>query len=123
MMPNSRFLKSILCIFWIAIFDFIHIFAFFFSHFQLTGNYLKGLTITCAIGAGALGLSAATLPFVLPAFRRVCIPYVPATVKQIENVVKLMDQYKNANPATRGLKIIDLGSGDGRVILNWLRRD
>jgi hypothetical protein len=76
-----------------------------------------GLTIACAIGTSALGVTALSIPFILPAFRRVCLPYVPATEAQIKNVLKLLgtNQQKVASQA-KGPKIIDLGSGDGRVV-------
>jgi hypothetical protein len=69
-----------------------------------------GTTIACIIGGGALGLTAISVPFITPAFRRVCLPYVPATNQQIANVIKLLKKYPNASP------IVDLGSGDGRVV-------
>jgi hypothetical protein len=84
-----------------------------FSHIQMGG---LGLTIACTIGAGALGISALSIPFVLPAFRRVCLPYVPATEKQIENVKSLLGKYHKMSILADGPKIIDLGSGDGRVV-------
>lgn len=52
-------------------------------------------------------------PFVLPALRRYCLPYVPATPIQIE---KILLQLRG-----RPGKIVDLGSGDGRVVSTWLR--
>lgn len=48
------------------------------------------------------------LPFVLPGFRKVCLPYVPATEAQIQNVIKCL--------ANRKGSLIDLGSGDGRIV-------
>lgn len=47
-------------------------------------------------------------PFVSPALRRVCLPYVPATTSQVNNVLL----------ALRGRhgSLLDLGSGDGRIV-------
>ena len=58
-------------------------------------------------GAG-FGLVAVTIPFILPALRRYCLPYVPATTVQVE---KVMSQLKG-----RAGRVVDLGSGDGRVV-------
>lgn len=72
-----------------------------------------GATIAFTIGAGAFGLTAICVPFVLPAFRSCCLPFVPATRVQIQNVIKLLGKC----PApVEGPKIIDLGSGDGRIV-------
>ncbi|GFR31101.1 ATP synthase subunit C lysine N-methyltransferase, partial [Trichonephila clavata] len=60
-------------------------------------------------GAVAVSLLAGSLPFVLPAFRRICLPYVPATDNQIQHVISLLK--------TRKGNLIDLGSGDGRIVL------
>lgn len=63
------------------------------------------------VGASAIGISVMTLPFVTPAFRRICIPYVPASSQQISNVMQLLKRVeKPVDP------VIDLGSGDGRVV-------
>jgi hypothetical protein len=62
------------------------------------------------------------VPFLLPAFRRVCLPFIPATDKQIQNVLKLLGTYGKENHALAevGPKIIDLGSGDGRIVSHFL---
>lgn len=49
-----------------------------------------------------------SIPFISPAFRRICLPYIPATPKQIENVILAL-----GNPSG---KVVDLGSGDGRIV-------
>ncbi|KAJ8873608.1 hypothetical protein PR048_024426 [Dryococelus australis] len=56
----------------------------------------------------AVGLSIVCLPFVLPALRRVCLPYVPATTAQVQNVL--------AGLSGRSGRLVDLGSGDGRIV-------
>ncbi|CAD6188100.1 unnamed protein product [Caenorhabditis auriculariae] len=45
----------------------------------------SGTVIAGVAGATALAISAAAIPFVAPALRRVCIPYVPATCSQLAN--------------------------------------
>lgn len=39
------------------------------------------------------------------------LPYVPASSSQIENVMKAL-----LNGKSKGKKLIDLGSGDGRIV-------
>jgi len=63
------------------------------------------MTVT---GGTAVALSVVCLPFVLPAVRRVCLPYVPATATQIRNVMHAL--------AGRSGRLVDLGSGDGRIV-------
>lgn len=70
-----------------------------------------GSTIACVLGSTALSITALSVPFVTPALRRVCIPYVPASDLQIQNVKRLV--IKCSSPVS---PIIDLGSGDGRVV-------
>ncbi|XP_057566161.1 ATP synthase subunit C lysine N-methyltransferase isoform X7 [Hippopotamus amphibius kiboko] len=52
---------------------------------------------------------AVATPFITPALRRICLPFVPATTKQVENVVKML----------RGRRgpLVDIGSGDGRIVI------
>lgn len=63
---------------------------------------------TWLVGGAGIGLIAASIPFVLPALRRYCLPYVPATPVQIERVLWQL--------RGRQGKVVDLGSGDGRVV-------
>lgn len=72
---------------------------------SFTGLFLAGAT-----GLTALGISALCFPFVAPALRRICLPYVPASTSQVENVVKALT-LRNAKG-----RLIDLGSGDGRIV-------
>lgn len=69
----------------------------------------RGIWAAWLAGGTAFGLLALSLPFVLPALRRHCLPYVPATPIQIE---KILHQLKG-----RHGKMVDLGSGDGRVVI------
>lgn len=70
-----------------------------------TGKIL--LTATAGI---AFGVTIVCSSFVAPAFRRFCLPYVPATKEQINHVISCLP--KNANG-----KILDIGSGDGRIVI------
>ena len=42
-----------------------------------------GLIIAGMVGGLGLGVTAITIPFLLPALRRVCLPFVPATTTQV----------------------------------------
>ncbi|XP_049808754.1 ATP synthase subunit C lysine N-methyltransferase [Schistocerca nitens] len=68
-----------------------------------TGLLLVGIT-----GGAAVAISFACAPFVSPALRRICLPYVPATTAQVQNVLTLLGKRKG--------NVIDLGSGDGRIV-------
>ena len=57
-------------------------------------------------GGITVGLCALVTPFILPAVRKHCLPYVPATTQQVRLVVE------NA----KGKTLVDIGSGDGRVV-------
>jgi len=46
-----------------------------------------GIAVVLAFGGAGVGLLVVALPFVLPALRRYCLPYVPATPVQIERVL------------------------------------
>lgn len=70
----------------------------------------RGVWAIWLVGGAGVGLFALSIPFVLPALRRYCLPYVPATPIQIE---KILHQLKG-----RKGKTVDLGSGDGRVV-SW----
>ena len=71
-----------------------------------------GIAVVLAFGGTGVGLLVVALPFVLPALRRYCLPYVPATPVQIERVLSQLEGRKG--------KVVDLGSGDGRVVSGCL---
>lgn len=71
---------------------------------------LLGKVALAASGIGAFGIVAVTLPFLSPAFRRVCLPYVPATDVQLRNVMSVL------RTRTKRTGLVDLGSGDGRIV-------
>jgi len=70
-----------------------------------SGKILLGIA-----GTSFVGMCAVTLPFLLPAARRVCLPYVPATDAQVHNVMSLVTACKSG-------RLVDLGSGDGRIVI------
>ena len=78
----------------------------------------KGLVLAALTGGAALSLSVICLPFVTPALRKYCLPYVPATNQQVENVLKALSLggTSKSNPVGKQ-KLVDVGSGDGRIVL------
>nr|ACO10837.1 C16orf24 [Caligus rogercresseyi] len=75
----------------------------------------KGLIIAGVIGGAAIAISGLCLPFVTPALRRICLPYVPATDTQVQNVMKALQ----GRP--KGGTLVDIGSGDGRIVFEAAR--
>lgn len=74
-----------------------------------------GFYTTLGISALAVGGTILAIPFLTPAMRKHALPYVPATPKQISNVFKAVRSYRpEINPSST--KLIDLGSGDGRIV-------
>ena len=94
-----------------------------------------GLAAVAVTGTVAVGLCVISAPFVTPALRKHCLPFVPATARQIANVIH-MCKYNGPrlNSSLRELSnlefkartresesLIDLGSGDGRIVLEAAR--
>ncbi|XP_030630463.1 ATP synthase subunit C lysine N-methyltransferase [Chanos chanos] len=76
------------------------------------GSGLKkrlGIIATCAVGGSLVALYAVAGPFIAPALRKICLPFVPATSAQVENVLKVLQ--------TRSGSLVDIGSGDGRIVI------
>lgn len=67
-----------------------------------------GKILIYGTGGLAVGVSIVCIPFVSPAFRRFCLPYVPATTDQLLGVTKAL--------AGRSGRLLDVGSGDGRIV-------
>nr|XP_020668420.1 protein FAM173B isoform X1 [Pogona vitticeps]XP_020668421.1 protein FAM173B isoform X1 [Pogona vitticeps]XP_020668422.1 protein FAM173B isoform X1 [Pogona vitticeps] len=68
-----------------------------------------GLLLTSVIGGSLVALYAVTTPFIAPALRKHCLPFVPATSKQMEYVLKMLKG--------RHGSLVDVGSGDGRIVI------
>lgn len=67
----------------------------------------------CISLAGGIGIGFTIIcyPFVAPAFRKYCLPYVPATTTQVDNIMVALRQ------STKSGKLLDIGSGDGRIVI------
>uniref|UniRef100_A0A8D8ULQ0 Protein FAM173B n=1 Tax=Cacopsylla melanoneura TaxID=428564 RepID=A0A8D8ULQ0_9HEMI len=74
-----------------------------------TGKVLLALS-----GGTAIALTTVCYAFVSPAFRKITLPYVPATSTQISNIVKALEG--------RSGRLIDLGSGDGRIVIETAKK-
>ncbi|CAD6994009.1 unnamed protein product [Ceratitis capitata] len=70
----------------------------------------SGKILIAATGGVGIGLSVICASFVAPAFRRICLPYVPATTEQVRNVLNFL-------PKNSQGKLLDIGSGDGRIVV------
>ncbi|XP_065579665.1 ATP synthase subunit C lysine N-methyltransferase-like isoform X2 [Artemia franciscana] len=71
----------------------------------------RGLILAACFGGAALGISFVCIPFVLPGFRKYCLPYVPASNEQVTNVLK------GLKFCDRSKRLLDIGSGDGRIVI------
>ncbi|XP_038574725.1 ATP synthase subunit C lysine N-methyltransferase [Micropterus salmoides] len=73
-----------------------------------------GLILTGVLGGSLVALYAVAAPFVTPALRKVCLPFVPATTTQVENVFRVL--------RVRSGTLVDIGSGDGRIVIAAAKR-
>ncbi|XP_034039756.1 ATP synthase subunit C lysine N-methyltransferase [Thalassophryne amazonica] len=73
-----------------------------------------GLVVTGLLGGSLLALYAVLVPFVTPALRKICLPFVPATTAQVENVLRVF--------RARSGTLVDIGSGDGRIVIAAAKR-
>lgn len=67
-----------------------------------------GKALIYTTGSLAIGVSIVCIPFVSPALRKICLPYVPATTEQLIGVTRAL--------RGRSGKLLDVGSGDGRIV-------
>ena len=88
-----------------------------------------GLYVTIGIGSLAIGCSLAAIPFLTPAMRKHALPYIPATPKQIGNVFQSVRAYGRAHNTSAfdvlkqpAVRLVDLGSGDGRIVFEAASR-
>ena len=78
-----------------------------------------GLIIASLVGGAGLAITTVCVPFVLPALRRVCLPFVPATSSQLNNVRSALQGRARSSPAPA--RLLDIGSGDGRIVIQSAR--
>ncbi|XP_011497392.1 PREDICTED: protein FAM173B [Ceratosolen solmsi marchali] len=68
-----------------------------------------GIALATLTGGIGLAISVITIPFITPAFRKICLPYVPSTTDQIKNIILALKG--------RSGSVLDVGSGDGRIVI------
>ncbi|XP_060899796.1 ATP synthase subunit C lysine N-methyltransferase [Labrus mixtus] len=73
-----------------------------------------GLLFTGVLGGSLFALYAGAAPFITPALRKICLPFVPATSAQVDNVLRVL--------RARSGTLVDLGSGDGRIVIAAAKR-
>jgi len=67
-----------------------------------------GVIVTGLLGGSLVVLYAVAAPFIAPALRKYCLPFVPATTAQVKNVLGVL--------RARSGTLADIGSGDGRIV-------
>ncbi|OQV11399.1 putative Protein FAM173B [Hypsibius exemplaris] len=70
----------------------------------------KSLVIGACVATSTV-IGGLLIPFVSPGFRRIALPYVPATDSQVKLVASILTR------RTPGSRVVDLGSGDGRLVM------
>lgn len=81
---------------------------------ETSGSSIKkrvGLLATWALGGSLVALYAVAGPFVAPALRKICLPFVPATNTQVKNVLSVLQSGSRT--------LVDIGSGDGRIVSHF----
>ncbi|CAI2727140.1 unnamed protein product [Schistosoma spindalis] len=94
------------------------------SSIQSTSDRHPLLWNPVLIGCGITTVTSCYIfwSFISPAFRKMCLPFLPATSTQLDNTCKLLE-YAQSQKSDKSLgSIIDLGSGDGRVLIDLLSR-
>lgn len=75
-----------------------------------------GKVLIFGSAAVAVGISVVCFPFVSPALRKFTLPFIPCTDNQLKNILKVLPK----NP--KNLKVLDIGSGDGRIVIEAAKR-
>ena len=78
-----------------------------------------GLVVAGVVGGAALAVTTVCVPFLVPALRRVCLPFVPATPTQLANVRAAL-RGRSSQQQQRAT-LLDIGSGDGRIVVEAAR--
>ncbi|GAB0086402.1 fam173b [Sergentomyia squamirostris] len=88
----------------------------FVENEEKPGKSVSGKILLALTGGLGLAITCVSIPFVSPAFRKICLPYVPATPAQITNVLSALHRASGLPKPPRNL-VLDIGSGDGRIVL------
>ena len=79
-------------------------------------NYLGKILIGTS-ACVAVGISVVCFPFISPALRKFTLPFVPATDSQLRNIMKVLPKDSQVK-----VKVLDIGSGDGRIVIEAAKR-
>lgn len=85
-------------------------------HNKKPTSSIVGKILIGSSAAVAVGISIICFPFVSPALRKFTLPFIPATDNQLKNIMKVLPKIPN------GAKVLDIGSGDGRIVIEAARR-
>lgn len=78
---------------------------------------IAGKILIGSSAAVAVGISVVCFPFVSPALRKFTLPFIPATDRQLRNILKVLPK-----SPTQNVKVLDIGSGDGRIVIEAAKR-
>ncbi|XP_033733161.1 LOW QUALITY PROTEIN: ATP synthase subunit C lysine N-methyltransferase-like [Pecten maximus] len=78
-----------------------------------SGLTRKGGVLLGVFGGLFVGIYTLTGPFLAPAVRKICLPFLPASSAQMKNVFKALGSKKGS--------LLDIGSGDGRIVIEAAR--
>lgn len=81
-----------------------------------SNNYVGKILIGTS-AAIAVGITVVCFPFVSPALRKFTLPFIPATDSQLRNIMKVLPK----NPQSK-VMVLDIGSGDGRIVIEAAKR-
>ncbi|XP_069120116.1 ATP synthase subunit C lysine N-methyltransferase-like [Argopecten irradians] len=79
-----------------------------------SGLTKKGGVLLGVFGGLFVGIYTLTGPFLAPAIRKICLPFLPASSAQMKNVFKAL--------GSRSGSLLDIGSGDGRIVIEAARQ-
>ena len=74
-----------------------------------------------SIGIVTFGLSVMVGPFIAPAFRKLTIPWMATPTTIIRHALHKIDKLPNNKIPINNRKLCDLGSGDGRFVIEAAR--
>ncbi|OWF42603.1 protein FAM173B-like [Mizuhopecten yessoensis] len=74
----------------------------------------RGSILLGVFGGLFVGIYTLTGPFLAPALRKICLPFLPASSTQMKNVFKALGSRKGS--------LLDIGSGDGRIVIEAAKK-
>ena len=81
--------------------------------------------VLIGIGGATLGLIGVLVPFIAPGFRKFCIPWMGTPIYIVRAALMKIPREASINTNGRGVnrvkRLVDLGSGDGRIVIEAAR--